>query len=458
MKTAKTITHILAPLFVGLIIGGAIAKNTAAWVSGLVLLIVDIIVGIILQYFNDRQVSNDNWNNLTFDEKRKIAHDSVEQAKQSMRNEGIDVDGEIERFCDEFNREHKLGKYSTSTTQNNSKASEKELCGKFNAIFLRFKLDGGARLVQNISNDEAGRLLITVCENMKHAPSKNLLNGLYAITVEDLDDEPALVYSFKSMQGFVGQLVFIFLVRTRTDELRFFTVETSFPFALCEYANGCHLNYGQIELANVPTKIKEILSKESNKIKTQNTTNKSGTTNTEPNHTTGGLSFEKQLSSTFSVGYFLQIKNGIDTEAFSNMQNLLNQPFNVLQKNLAKCQTINDKIQTKLIFINHLIGLATEIGKSDRRYWGFITFMETTYSKINPIFDEVVDYIANNTTIEYNDDEEEDLSDEDYLIVNGKASEMFWSLFHALSESEAFLNFGMSEMSDKWYALLNNQI
>ena len=37
-----------------MIIGGAIAHNTAAWVSGLVLLIIDIFVGIILQYRVDK--------------------------------------------------------------------------------------------------------------------------------------------------------------------------------------------------------------------------------------------------------------------------------------------------------------------------------------------------------------------------------------------------------------------
>lgn len=53
MKVAKTITHLLVMLFIGLIIGGAIVHNTIAWVSGLVLLIIDIIIGCILQYFLD---------------------------------------------------------------------------------------------------------------------------------------------------------------------------------------------------------------------------------------------------------------------------------------------------------------------------------------------------------------------------------------------------------------------
>lgn len=58
MKIAKTITHILFPVFIGLIIGGAIFNNTAAWVSGLALLIVDIIVGIAIQYFMQKNLSS----------------------------------------------------------------------------------------------------------------------------------------------------------------------------------------------------------------------------------------------------------------------------------------------------------------------------------------------------------------------------------------------------------------
>ena len=60
MKTLKTITYILATVFIGLIIGGVIFKNTAAWVSGIVLLAIDIVIGIALQYYLNRQVSNDN--------------------------------------------------------------------------------------------------------------------------------------------------------------------------------------------------------------------------------------------------------------------------------------------------------------------------------------------------------------------------------------------------------------
>ena len=86
MQKAKLITHILFPVFIGLIIGGIIASNNAAWICGIIFLILDIIVGISLQYYNTKKsvhvdnddaevadflkqlkynLQNDNWNNMS---------------------------------------------------------------------------------------------------------------------------------------------------------------------------------------------------------------------------------------------------------------------------------------------------------------------------------------------------------------------------------------------------------
>lgn len=55
MRNLLTITYILPSLFIGLIIGGAIAENSAAWISGLVLLAADIILGCSLQFFTENR-------------------------------------------------------------------------------------------------------------------------------------------------------------------------------------------------------------------------------------------------------------------------------------------------------------------------------------------------------------------------------------------------------------------
>lgn len=44
------ITHILLPLFLGLIVGGLIGGSPAIWITGIALLVLDIIVGVALQY------------------------------------------------------------------------------------------------------------------------------------------------------------------------------------------------------------------------------------------------------------------------------------------------------------------------------------------------------------------------------------------------------------------------
>lgn len=120
MNIAKLITHILFPVFIGLIISSAVIGNSTLLVWGIVLLVLDIIIGVALQYAIDKKTCKDDWHSLSFEQKREIAHNLVEKVKQDMRDEGIDVDGEIEKFCDEFNREHGLGKYSNEHFDDNN--------------------------------------------------------------------------------------------------------------------------------------------------------------------------------------------------------------------------------------------------------------------------------------------------------------------------------------------------
>ena len=264
MNGAKTLTQILFPLLVGLIIGGAASGNSSLLIWGIVLLVLDIIIGVALQHAIDKESYNDDWNSLSFEQKREIAHNLVEKTKQDMRDEGIDIDGEIEKFCDDFNREHKLGKYSDDyydEDEDETQSAEDDLCDELDAIYSRLKANGGARLTNNIRGDEAGIFLLNVCATIPHAPLPHTLAGLCAISIENLDGEPAIVYSFRYVPNSICQNVFIFLVHTYTEEIRLFAVETDFSaFVLCEYSENSHLNYGRVELKNVPSRIKEILN------------------------------------------------------------------------------------------------------------------------------------------------------------------------------------------------------
>lgn len=105
MKTAKTITHVLFPLFIGLIIGGAITSNTAAWLSGLVLLIIDILIGITLQYYIEKPIYN-NFDNLYFEEISKSIHANAEKVLLDMHNRGIDFDDTIDESYNDYNDEY----------------------------------------------------------------------------------------------------------------------------------------------------------------------------------------------------------------------------------------------------------------------------------------------------------------------------------------------------------------
>ena len=87
-----------------------------------------------------------------------------------------------------------------------------------------------------------------------------MLAWLCAVSIEDLNGEHALVYSFKYAVGSICQNVHIFLVHTHAGKLRLFAVETDYSaFVLCEYVDNRHVNYGYIELKHIPTRIKELL-------------------------------------------------------------------------------------------------------------------------------------------------------------------------------------------------------
>lgn len=99
----------------------AIRNHWSALLVGWILGLVGSAISIKLNKDNySAPTSTKGWNDMSFDEKRQEARDAVNRAKQDMEAEGIDVDGEFEKFCDDFNRQNKLGKYKdveVTTTQ-----------------------------------------------------------------------------------------------------------------------------------------------------------------------------------------------------------------------------------------------------------------------------------------------------------------------------------------------------
>lgn len=132
---------------------------------------------------------------------------------------------------------------------------------KFDCIYKKIKNNGGARMVSGIDREEeATALLLDMCKTMPYAPSISSLANLSAIFADNVGEYPALVYGFTYSLFPMCQNVFIFLVSIE-NKIRFFAVETDpfCGFCLCEYADRLHKNYGEVELENIPTRIKEII-------------------------------------------------------------------------------------------------------------------------------------------------------------------------------------------------------
>lgn len=91
MQKIKTATHVLAMVFFGLLVGGAIAGNKAAWICGLIFLILDVICGIAIQYFCDKQPKRTTWDSLTTEEKSLFQQEPNAKLIRELERRGIDI-------------------------------------------------------------------------------------------------------------------------------------------------------------------------------------------------------------------------------------------------------------------------------------------------------------------------------------------------------------------------------
>ena len=238
MNGAKTFTQLLMPLLIGFILGGAISGNSTLLIISVFLMVLDIIVGVTLQYAIDNDASRGNFENLT--------RHMYSTASKDTRNE-------------DFNQGNRLSgnsaKHSTKTQ------AEHSICEQFEDVYLEIEDNGGTRGASYASGDEASALLLEVCMRMPHAPLPYTIAGLYAVSSENLDGEHALAFSFIFSQNSICQNVYIYLVHTKNDKIRLFAVETDYSkFVLCEYSGYSHINYGDVQLNDIPNEIKRILN------------------------------------------------------------------------------------------------------------------------------------------------------------------------------------------------------
>ncbi len=277
MKGAKTVTHLLFPLFTGMIIGGALSENRAMWVCGGVLLLLNIIVGVSLQYKIERTdddwrltestgeaMDNDDWH-LSKRETEEAAQALLESMKRKMRGESVVEDDRIEKLRNEFFRKYPhLRAYAPETCRSSDwDPEDPEMIEEFDTVLTNLQNRGGVIENPSLETDEAGLLLLNVCGRMPHSLQPHMLRGLYLIAEEYLYRAPSILYACSCSAHSIGENAFVFLVRTDESGLRLFTVETHFStFFLCEYTGNSHRNYGEVELNRVPEKIKEALDEE----------------------------------------------------------------------------------------------------------------------------------------------------------------------------------------------------
>lgn len=202
MRTAIKITHWLGPFFIGLIIGGAIFKNTATWVSGLILLSLDIIIGITLQYFLDKPSYHDDFNKFIIEERNAIMRDNLEQAKQDMGDEGIEGD--------------RLMKEDYGEIANGSYILDKNIMAKYTKMF------------------------------------RQPFNQVVSTEKFIIHDYECILYRF-SPRYVLGIGDFCFMIEVKGNTTRYFASEYSFnrTYVLCEWVfknekEVAHINYGDV--------------------------------------------------------------------------------------------------------------------------------------------------------------------------------------------------------------------
>ena len=152
----------------------------------------------------------------------------------------------------------------------NQPVTQASLCGRMNAIILRLRLNGGAELVDDPSKNEACNFLFDFYKTMKHHPPAQLMLNIYAVAAENLDEDlPAIVYVLYFSSEMTACPIYIFLVKTDHDKIRFFTIEMGSPLALCEYSDSKHILHCFLtDLETVPDKIREIIYPTKNQNKT----------------------------------------------------------------------------------------------------------------------------------------------------------------------------------------------
>lgn len=252
MRFLIKVTQLLPALFIGFIIAGIIARDTSTIIWGVVALVVDFIIGSILQYISDRPYYKSGWMDMNSDEQRDAITSYLKNAvKESEVN--YNHTKEPERTSPQKKQ------FTTPSGVHTSKNTNDFFCD----IFFELEAEGGSRFVEGKPTDTTLILLFDTCSNMTQPPQRHTLYPIFRVDSKYMNNGASIVYSLRYRVNSICENAFVILVRTHSKKLRLFTVETDGPnFFLCEYTGHSHLNYGIVQLHIICASIDKIIGKQ----------------------------------------------------------------------------------------------------------------------------------------------------------------------------------------------------
>jgi hypothetical protein len=163
---------------------------------------------------------------------------------------------EMKNVWDKISDEYLIGNDDVVTSNQNDESinkSESVSPSEFESIYETIRkesknLKDGCSTQMQIAIVWAHAFLRLYADQMLYAPNKMTLDKMRKIWVDDSIQHAAILYQpiMETQTHFVAELAGVLLALDANGHFRFFTIEHSFPLAICEYSKGKHLNYGQV--------------------------------------------------------------------------------------------------------------------------------------------------------------------------------------------------------------------
>lgn len=260
------LTQIAFPILLGLLIGGAIAGESGAVVAAAVLMAADIILGCTLQYFYERGTAKAAAREAmaeAFADELAAQYEENRRADAEASSEDLGGKDPTER-SDSGHSSYAKGGEAQSQLEDDDEVDRftKNMVARMvlRAIHRRLMAQGGSKSLNGILSDESGKFLLSLCQDMEHAPPSYTLSRATGVIACDLDEREALIFSFAHDPASYCQNAYIFVVLTKDNKVRFFAVEThAHSLYLCEYSGNSHINYGVVNTETMVGRVMEIL-------------------------------------------------------------------------------------------------------------------------------------------------------------------------------------------------------